>query len=62
MTLLSIFVTPALAEPKFHVGEQLYTKICDEAEEVGLRKILEPQVGGSRAALFTASQEKQISG
>ena len=47
-----------LAEPKFHVGEQLYIQICDEAKEVGLRKVLEPWVGGSRAALFTASQEK----
>jgi ubiquinone/menaquinone biosynthesis C-methylase UbiE len=43
-----------LAEPRFHVGEELYIKICDEAWGVGLRKIFEPSVGGSRAALFAA--------
>ena len=43
-----------LAEPRFHVGEELYIKICDEAGEVGLRKIFEPSIGGSRAALFAA--------
>jgi ubiquinone/menaquinone biosynthesis C-methylase UbiE len=41
-----------LVEPRFHVGEALYTRICDDAERVGLRKIFEPLVGGSRAALF----------
>lgn len=43
-----------LAEPRFHVGEVLYIKIRDEAKGVGLRKIFEPSVGGSRAALFAA--------
>lgn len=43
-----------LAEPKFHVGKELHKAICDDAERAGLRKISEPRVGGSRAALFTA--------
>jgi len=51
-----------LAEPKFHVGEKLYTKICDDARGVGLRKIFEPWVGGSRAALFSALSEQEIKG
>lgn len=48
-----------LAEPRFHVGEELYATICDEA---GLRKIFEPWVGGSRAALFAAFSEQEITG
>ena len=43
-----------LAEPRFHVGKGLYTTICDEAVGIGLKKISEPYVGGSRAALFAA--------
>ncbi|MCK4960559.1 MAG: methyltransferase type 11, partial [Planctomycetes bacterium] len=43
-----------LAEPKFHVGKELYRAICDDAEGAGLEKISEPRVGGSRAALFVA--------
>ena len=43
-----------LAEPKFHVGKELYRAICDDAREAGLEKIAEPRVGGSRAALFVA--------
>jgi ubiquinone/menaquinone biosynthesis C-methylase UbiE len=43
-----------LAEPKFHVGNKLYATICDDAKEAGLKKISEPRVGGSRAALFEA--------
>jgi len=46
-----------LAEPKFHVGKELYKAICDDAEGVGLEKISEPRVGGSRAALFVALSE-----
>jgi len=41
-----------LAEPKFHVGKQLYRAICADAEEAGLKKVCEPAVGASRAALF----------
>lgn len=51
-----------LAEPNFHVGKELYKAICDDAEGAGLKKISEPRVGGSRAALFTASSEQQITG
>jgi 2-polyprenyl-3-methyl-5-hydroxy-6-metoxy-1,4-benzoquinol methylase len=43
-----------LAEPKLHVGKESYKAICDDAEGVGLEKISEPRVGGSRAALFGA--------
>jgi ubiquinone/menaquinone biosynthesis C-methylase UbiE len=46
-----------LAEPRFHVGKELYKAICDDAEGAGLEKISEPRVGGSRAALFAASRE-----
>jgi len=46
-----------LAEPWFHVGKELYKAICDDAEGAGLEKISELWVGGSRAALFVASQE-----
>ena len=46
-----------LAEPKFHVGKELYRAICDDAEGAGLEKISEPQVGGSRAALFVPLSE-----
>jgi ubiquinone/menaquinone biosynthesis C-methylase UbiE len=49
-----------LAEPRFHVGEELYTTICNEARGAGLRKIFEPWVGGSRAALFSALSEQEI--
>jgi ubiquinone/menaquinone biosynthesis C-methylase UbiE len=42
-----------LAEPNLHVGKELYKAICDDAEKAGLKKISEPRVGGSRAALFT---------
>ena len=41
-----------LAEPKFHVGKELYEAICRDAERVGLARISEPSVGGSRAVLF----------
>jgi ubiquinone/menaquinone biosynthesis C-methylase UbiE len=41
-----------LAEPNFHVGKQLYRAICDDAERAGLKRISEPAVGASRAALF----------
>lgn len=41
-----------LAEPKFHVGNQLYRAICSDAEGAGLKRISEPPVGASRAALF----------
>ena len=51
-----------LAEPKFHVGEGLFTTICDDAKGVGMRKILKPWVGGSRAALFTSLSEQEIKG
>lgn len=43
-----------LAEPKFHVRKVLYKAICDDAEGAGLKRISEPRVGGSRAALFVA--------
>jgi ubiquinone/menaquinone biosynthesis C-methylase UbiE len=49
-----------LAEPKFHVGEELFTTICDDARGAGLRKIFEPWIGGSRAALFSALSEQEI--
>jgi ubiquinone/menaquinone biosynthesis C-methylase UbiE len=49
-----------LAEPKFHVSKELYTKICDGAKGAGLRTIFEPWVGGSRAALFEALSEQEI--
>ncbi|MDH4239132.1 MAG: class I SAM-dependent methyltransferase [Phycisphaerae bacterium] len=49
-----------LAEPNFHVGKELYKAICDDAERAGLKKISEPRVGGSRAALFTALSEQEI--
>jgi ubiquinone/menaquinone biosynthesis C-methylase UbiE len=51
-----------LAEPKFRVGEELFTTICDDARGVGLRKIFEPGVGGSRAALFSTLSEKKKTG
>lgn len=51
-----------LAEPKFHVGEELYTAICEDAKGVGLRKIFEPWVGGSRATLFSALSEQEVTG
>lgn len=51
-----------LAEPKLHVGEELFTEICNDVEEVGLKKILEPFVGGSRAALFSVFPGHQITG
>jgi ubiquinone/menaquinone biosynthesis C-methylase UbiE len=44
-----------LAEPKFHVGGELYRAICDDAEEAGLKKVCEPPVGASRAALFAVA-------
>ena len=46
-----------LAEPRFHVGRELYGAICDDAAEAGLDKISEPAVGGSRASLFVAASE-----
>lgn len=49
-----------LAEPKLHVGKELYKAICDDAEVAGLEKISEPRVGGSRAALFAALSEQEI--
>ena len=49
-----------LAEPKFHVRKELYKAVCDDAEEAGLKKISEPRVGGSRAALFAALSEQEI--
>jgi ubiquinone/menaquinone biosynthesis C-methylase UbiE len=51
-----------LAEPNLHVGKELYKAICDDAERAGLKKISEPRVGGSRAALFEAPSEHQITG
>jgi ubiquinone/menaquinone biosynthesis C-methylase UbiE len=42
-----------LAEPRFHVKKELYETVCDEAETAGLKKIDEPKVGASFAALFT---------
>jgi ubiquinone/menaquinone biosynthesis C-methylase UbiE len=51
-----------LAEPWFHVGKQLYKAVCDDAEKAGLKKISEPRVGGSRAALFVALSEQEITG
>jgi len=44
-----------LAEPKFHVGKQLYRAICSDAERAGLKRISEPAVGASRAALFVVA-------
>jgi len=41
-----------LAEPKFHVGRELYEAICRDAERVDLVRISEPLVGGSRAVLL----------
>lgn len=49
-----------LAEPKIHVGKELYRTICNDAEAAGLEKIAEPRVGGSRAALFTTLSEQTI--
>lgn len=49
-----------LAEPKFHVRKELYKAICDDAEGAGLKKISEPRVGGSRAVLFAALSEQEI--
>jgi ubiquinone/menaquinone biosynthesis C-methylase UbiE len=49
-----------LAEPKLHVGKELYKAICGDAEGAGLKKICEPRVGGSRAALFAALPEQAI--
>ena len=49
-----------LAEPNFHVGKELYKAICDDAEKAGLKKISEPRVGGSRAALFAALSDQEI--
>ncbi|NIP24700.1 MAG: methyltransferase domain-containing protein [Phycisphaerae bacterium] len=46
-----------LAEPNFHVRKELYKAICDDVERAGLKKISEPRVGGSRAALFAALSE-----
>jgi len=46
-----------LAEPKFHVGKQLYGAICEDAERAGLKRISEPPVGASRAALFTPGSD-----
>jgi ubiquinone/menaquinone biosynthesis C-methylase UbiE len=43
-----------LSEPKLHVGKELYRAICDDAEEAGLQKISEPEIGGSRSAVFVA--------
>lgn len=51
-----------LAEPNFHVGKELYKAICDDAEKAGLKKISEPRVGGSRAALFAALSKQEITG
>jgi len=44
-----------LAEPKFHVGKQLYRAICEDAERAGLKKTSERAVGASRAALFAVA-------
>ena len=49
-----------LAEPKFHVRKELYKAICNDAEGEGLKKISEPRVGGSRAVLFAALSEQEI--
>jgi ubiquinone/menaquinone biosynthesis C-methylase UbiE len=46
-----------LAEPRLHVGRDLYSTICNDAEEVGLERISEPAVGGSWATLFVAVSE-----
>ena len=43
-----------LAEPKCHVGRELYEAICNDAERAGLGKVSEPGIGGSWAALFVA--------
>jgi len=48
-----------LAEPKFHVKKDLYKTICDEAETAGLKKISEPKVGASFAALFAAADRRK---
>ena len=44
-----------LVEPKFHVRAYLYKRICGEAEKVGLKKISEPKIAASYAALFEAA-------
>jgi ubiquinone/menaquinone biosynthesis C-methylase UbiE len=46
-----------LAEPRFHVGKKLYRAICADAEEAGLKKVCEPAVGASRAALFAPGSD-----
>jgi len=44
-----------LAEPRFHVKKELYETICNKAETAGLKKIDEPRVGASFAALFASA-------
>jgi len=51
-----------LAEPKFHVKKDLYETICDEAESAGLKKISEPKVGASFAALFIGADRRKQAG
>jgi ubiquinone/menaquinone biosynthesis C-methylase UbiE len=46
-----------LVEPRFHVNKKLYEAICGDAEKTGLKKVCEPSVGASRAALFAPGSD-----
>lgn len=51
-----------LAEPKFHVKKEAYKSICDEAETAGLKRISEPKVSASFAAIFASADEHEHTG
>lgn len=44
-----------LAEPKFHVKQQLYETICGQVRSAGFEKIGEPEIGSARTALFSVA-------
>ena len=48
-----------LAEPRFHIKKDLFEALCAQAEATGLKKISEPGVGASFAALFAAADRRK---
>ena len=51
-----------LAEPRFHIKKDLFEALCAKAEAEGLKKISEPKVGASFAALFAGSDRRKPAG
>ena len=51
-----------LAEPRFQIKKDLFEALCAQAEAEGLKKISEPKVGASFAALFAGADRRKPAG